>query len=266
MRTALLLSALALLGGCHALTVELPARLFGPPKVTPHEAHDEQGGRFDHAELDALLRDVVDGRGHVRYGQLDAAALDRYLSRLAAAPYEGLSRDEKLALLINAYNAFTLRLILDHRPLASIKDIPDDHRWAARRWRLAGKAYSLEDIEHGLLRAQFAEPRVHFALNCASAGCPPLRAEAYDGRRIEAQLAAQTALVHQDPRWIRFTPGGALQLTRLYLWYGSDFEAAADTVTRFVARHHPGVAAALAQGKPPEVEWLEYDWSLNRSR
>ena len=123
------------------------------------------------------------------------------------APIDELGRDERLALLINAYNAFTLRLILDHYPVASITDIPADQRWDAVRWRLAGETYSLNQIEHELVRPNFREPRIHFALVCAAVGCPPLRTEAYTGELLEEQLEGQTRYSHAHDRWLRYRTG-----------------------------------------------------------
>ena len=227
------------------------------------------GGSFDHARLDALLRAHVDGDGLVDYAGFasERAALDAYLASLASAPFYELGRDEKLALLLNAYNAFTLRLILEHRPLASIKDIPSGRRWDDRRWRLAGETLSLNQIEHERIRPRFQEPRVHFALVCAARGCPPLRAEAYVGARLEAQLADQARRVHSDKRWLRFDPASlTLHLTRLYDWYGSDFLQAASSVEEYVAAHDLSVRAALGAGRRVEIRWLPYDWSLNERR
>ena len=227
------------------------------------------GPSFDHARFDALLRAHVDSAGLVDYAGLsrESAALDAYLASLASAPFEELGRDEKLALLINAYNAFTLRLILDHRPVSSIKDIPSGKRWDDRRWRLAGEMVSLDQIEHERIRAAFREPRIHFALVCAARSCPPLRAEAYVGDRLEAQLADQTRRVHSDARWLLFDPAsGTLQLTKLYDWYGSDFLQAAPSVEQYVAAYQPSVRAALGAGERVKIRWLPYDWSLNETR
>ena len=114
--------------------------------------------------------------------------------------FADLGRSEKLALLINAYNACTLRLILDHwndGQLASIKDIPRDNRWEDQRWQIGKRRLSLNQIEHEEIRGRFAEPRIHFALVCAAKGCPPLRAEddvvrAFYTRLLEPDAPAQT--------------------------------------------------------------------------
>ena len=128
---------------------------------------------------------------HVREGgwvddeslRAEQADLKRYIEAIGAAPFEKLGRDQKLALLLNAYNAFTLELVLEHYPLDSIKDIPSDRRWSDERWKVGGHTWSLEQIEHEQIRPKFVEPRVHFALVCAAIGCPPLRSEAYAADR-----------------------------------------------------------------------------------
>jgi uncharacterized membrane protein YdjX (TVP38/TMEM64 family) len=244
------------------------AYLFGPPVVVAREAYaaDPEAATFDNAPFDALLKRHVAEGGEVDYDSLrgEAGALDGYVAALGDAPFAALGRDEKLALLINAYNAFTLRLILDHWPVASIRDIPAGKRWRDRRWRLGGRTLSLDQIEHEEVRPKFREPRVHFALVCAARGCPPLRPEAYVGARIEAQLEDQARYVHSQPRWFRWDDAaGTAHLTELYRWYGGDFEREAGSVLRFVGRYAPAVQAAVEAGRPPRIEWIPYDWSLN---
>lgn len=235
-------------------------RLFGPPRVALHEAYtrDSGAGRFDHTAFDDLLRRCVDAAGFVDYAGLAryAGLLDGYLARIAAAEFDGLTRDEKLAFLINAYNAATLRLILDHMPLASIRDIPAKARWAARRWTVGRRTMSLAEIETAELRAKFADPRIHFAINCASIGCPKLRNAAFTGADIDAELDAHTRAVHADGRWLRIDPDG-IRVTRVYRWYEDDFVQAAGAATDFAVRHAPEIA-----GKPRRG-WLPYDWGLN---
>ncbi len=222
--------------------------------------------RFDHSGLDRLLKARVDADGQVDYGRLrgDSRELDAYLASLATVALSGLAPEEQLALQINAYNAFTLRLILDHHPVASIKDIPSGERWRARRFRLAGETLSLDDLEHQRIRRQFDEPRIHFALVCAARGCPPLRREAYEGSRLAEQLADQSRRMHQDERFVRFEAAtGVLHLTHLYDWYGDDFRKQAPSVAEYVGRELPAVRAALDAGVQVRVRWLPYDWSLN---
>ena len=243
-------------------------RLFGPPAVSMQEAYAANPGGpvMDHSGLTALLREFVDEDGWVDYKGLSGsrARLEAYLDDLSRAPFDAMGRDEKLALLINAYNAFTLQLILDHYPIDSIRSIPDKDRWNAERWNLGGRTLSLNDIEHKEIRPKFAEPRIHFALVCAAVGCPPLRNEAYTGAGIEAQLEEQARYVHSHERWLRYQAGSdRIELTALYDWYGRDFKQTHGSVLGFVGRYAPEVKKALDSGIKLKVRYLDYDWSLN---
>lgn len=270
---AMAVAALATAGlaACATLTDGFRA-LLGPPPVVLQEVYtNEPGGpTFDHGLLNGLLQAHVDAAGWVDYAGLhdDAATLDRYLESLQQAPLDDLGRDEKLALLINAYNAFTLRLVLDHWDggrLQSIRHI--DSPWDQRRWRLGRSTWSLNEIEHEQIRPKFREPRIHFALVCAAVGCPKLRNEAYAPGRLEEQLEDQARFVHGSERWIRLRDGGkTVELTKLYQWYGSDFEQVAGSVLAYAARYAPALRDALDEGATPRIRWMNYDWSLNDRR
>jgi uncharacterized membrane protein YdjX (TVP38/TMEM64 family) len=267
----LALAALALAGYTQFhpdLFQRLFARLLGPPQVVLREAYEEKPGgpTFDHSTFDALLKAHVDDKGGVDYEGLkrDAAKLDAYIKALADAPFDDMGRSPKLSLLINAYNAFTLRLILDYYPIDSIQSIPPEKRWDDVRWRIGGHTLSLNQIEHEQIRPKFKEPRVHFALVCAAVGCPKLRNEAYQADRIDEQLEDQARYVHAHARWFQFEPeSGVVRLTRLYLWYGGDFRQVAGSVLDFAARYSPELKRALDEGHKPRIEWLPYDWTLN---
>jgi|CXWL01.1.fsa_nt_gi uncharacterized membrane protein YdjX (TVP38/TMEM64 family) len=242
--------------------------IFGPPVVKMEEAYGEGNNRvtFDHSTLDRLLADHVTEGGWVDYEGLrrDASRLDAYIAHVAKAPFDRLGRDEKLALLINAYNAFTLRLILDHDGLKSIKDIPDAKRWNDARWNLAGHVWSLNEIEQEQIRPKFKEPRIHFALVCAAVGCPPLRGEAYVGDRLEEQLEDQARYVHSHGTWFRFEPETrTAHLTPLFKWYGDDFKQTTGSATNFTATYSDSVRVVLKDGKSIRTKWGEYDWRLN---
>ncbi|MCZ6845030.1 MAG: DUF547 domain-containing protein [Alphaproteobacteria bacterium] len=241
-------------------------RLFGPPRVVMNEAYgdDTTGARFDHGILDTLLRRHVRSNGRVDYEALthDVARLDQYIEAIGKVEFHALSRDEKLALLINAYNAFTLRLVAEYRPLTSIRNIPNRERWIGRRWRIGDHLLSLHEIENVWLRTRFVEPRIHFAINCASIGCPPLRAGAYTGAAIEGELSSHTQAVHDDLRWAHFD-GATLWLTKVYLWYAGDFIQAGGDIASFAGRYMPEVAEKIAGGPPPRLRWLPYDWTIN---
>jgi len=239
------------------------------PDPESKEIHPDSGTDFDHTMFTEVLERVVDETGRVDYPSLKAAPenLDRYIGLLAGLDFDSLSRDAKLATLINAYNAFTLRLILDYHPIASIKDIPSEHRWQARRWSLGGEIVSLDEIEHQRLRAHFREPRIHFAINCASESCPPLSPKAFQSITLHDQLESAARRVH-DPtgRWYNWDASARRAgLFRIYLWFHGDFEAAAGSAEAFAARYHEPLRRALDDATV-DIHYLEYDWSLNQAR
>ncbi|MHC5025671.1 MAG: DUF547 domain-containing protein [Planctomycetota bacterium] len=259
----LLTAGLAVIVGCQ------PADATDEPKTTSSEVPGQAAPpAVDHAALDAVLRAHVDARGRVDYEAIarSSAELLGYTRSLADVRLESRPRDERLAILINAYNAFTLQLIVENwkgGTLESIRDLDDP--WDQKRWRFGGKTVSLNHIEHEIIRKQFNEPRIHFALVCAAIGCPTLRAEAFVADRLEVQLDEQTRAVHQGRTWCRYdAAANTLFLTRLYDWYGSDFEKSAGSVLAFVARYVDGVRAALEEDRKPKIRWLDYDWALNK--
>ena len=190
--------------------------------------------------------------------------LERYLESLGRAPLDALGRSEKLALLINAYNGFTLKLILEYYPVSSIRDIPSSRRWDDVRWNVGGYTWSLYQIENEQIRPKFREPRIHFALVCAAVGCPPLRNEAYLAERIEEQLQSQSEYMHLHRTWFQFEANrGVVRLTPLYHWYRGDFRQVDGSVLQYAARFSPELQRALGSGNAPRLEWLEYNWKLN---
>lgn len=226
------------------------------------------GESVSHDGFTALLREHVDEAGRVDYESLreDEAALEAYIADLARVDLETMERSAQLATLLNAYNAFTLKLLLEHEGVESIRDIPRDRRWKDRRWRVGGRLVSLDELEHEWIRTEFAEARIHFALVCAAESCPPLRREAYLGDDLDAQLEEQAALVHAGERWFRYdAERNVLWLTSLYRWYAEDFQEADGSVVEFAARYSPPLRAALDRGERPRVRWMAYDWSLNNS-
>ena len=241
---------------------------FGPPTVQMAEVYPAEPteATFDHVQFDRLLSAYVDDNGGVDYVALkqNQVPLMSYIELLASVPFEQLSRNERLTLLINAYNAFTLQLILENMPVKSIKDIPEQQRWSHVRWKVGSHTWSLNQIEHEQIRPKFKDPRIHFALVCAAVGCPPLRNEAFQSDRLEAQLEDQARQVHMDPRWFQYDKTkDRVKLTSLYKWYGGDFEQDAGTVLEFAARYSEPLRRRLAGSKLPLITWLHYDWSLN---
>ena len=240
-----------------------------------------------HAGWDALLkRDVVVAPGgnssRVDYAAFkrDQDALNLYLdglSAVTAGEYQAWTREQQLAFLINAYNAYTVKLVLTRYPgIKSIKDIGSLVRspWKQEFFTLLGGPRSLDAVEHGMIRAPgvFDEPRIHFALNCASIGCPMLREEAYVAARLEAQLESGVRRFLGDRTRNRFDPGSSrLELSAIFDWYKADFEKGGlgvNSVPRFLARYADFVAdeavghALVRRGKLP-IRYLDYDWTLN---
>jgi Protein of unknown function, DUF547 len=210
-----------------------------------------------HAPLDALLRRYVDDDGRVAYrnlAQQDTAALDAYLAALAVADPAPFAPPEQLAFWINAYNARVLRGVLDGYRAESF--FGRKRFFSFYTFPLAGQSRTLDGIEHEILRKQFRQPRIHFALVCASTSCPKLRREAYRGDRLDAQLDAQTRGFLDDPRRNRFGPGDEVALSPIFKWFGEDFAAAAGSVPEFIRRYH-----AIPEGA--RIEYLDYDWTLN---
>jgi len=244
---------------------------------------------FDHghAAWTALLKKhVVVLRGgqasQVRYAGFaaDRAALKAYLDTLSAvgeSSFTGFTKPQQMALLINAYNAFTVELILTRYPkLASIKDLGSlfQSPWKPKWIPLLGAKVSLDDIEHEMLRARgrYDDPRVHFAVNCASIGCPALREEAFVPERLDAQLEEQTLRFMSDRTRNRYEPArGRLQVSKIFDWFGEDFRLGHRGITSlpaFLARHADVLADAPAdrervRAQQLEVDFLDYDWKLN---
>jgi hypothetical protein len=122
----------------------------------------------------------------------------------------------------------------------------------------------LNQIEHELIRPNFKEPRIHFALVCAAIGCPPLRNEAFTGLKLERQLAGQAEFVHSHKTWFEYSEHeGLLRLTQLYNWYGDDFVKVAGAVEKHAGTYAPRLRRDLESGKRPAIKWLDYDWTLN---
>ncbi len=243
--------------------------------------------QFDHTHSawnTLLSRHVaVLAGGHatrVRYRGLsaDRPALRGYLASLSLvtpAEYEGWSKPQRLAFLINAYNAFTVEKVLTRYPnLKSIRDFGSvfGNPWKDRFFTLLGKAQHLDGIEHETIRAPgaFDEPRIHFAVNCAAIGCPALREEAYVAERLDDQLEEQTVRFLSDRSRNR-TSDGAIQVSRIFDWYGTDFTVGHrgwTSITRFFAQYarsmteHEEDFRAVRSGKLT-IGFLEYDWRLN---
>jgi hypothetical protein len=266
-RTLRIVVLMGLLGGLLSVGATQP--VAGQGRATTTLTDPSRHHRFDD-----LLRAYVDTAGQVDYAGLTAAAdsvLEPYLDRLAAADPSGWGRDARLAFWINAYNAYTLKLIVDHYPVANIWAITpgpaepkDDSPFALTVGVVADTARSLDDIEHGIIRERFDEPRIHFALVCAARSCPPLRRAAYTGPRLDAQLDDQARTFLHNRAKNRIPAGdGRIALSRILKWYGSDFGPTPEALQRALAPYFEGeVQDRLAAGAY-DVTFRPYDWALN---
>jgi len=211
-----------------------------------------------------LKAHVVDGKVDYAGFKHDEADLDRYLAQLEKVKPDRLDRAEQMAFYINAYNAWTIKLILSHYPgVKSIKDLGSlfQSPWKKKFVKINGKTTTLDHIEHGILRPVFKDPRVHFAVNCASKSCPPLQDKPFTGADLDRQLDAATIHFINDPH-SNFIKGDKLYVSRIFKWFGEDFGG--DILGFFRTYARDGLAEQMAAaGDKLEVRYLGYDWSLN---
>ena len=229
----------------------------------------------------ALFSQVL--AAHVRDGRVDYVALKsdarfpRYLAQLAATDPATLPTDaDRLAFWLNAYNAYTLQLIVEKQPAKSITEIGKGGlvlgqvfkttAWDIPFANVGGKKFTLNQIEHETIRAQFKDARAHFALNCASGSCPILRPEAYEAAKLDAQLDEQARLFLRDSARNQFDLAKkTARLSQIFSWYGSDFGSGKHAALLAAAKYAPDEVRRAIEADPAawRVEFLAYDWSLN---
>jgi hypothetical protein len=220
-----------------------------------------------HQLWDELLKSSVRADGTVDYRAFihDKTKLDQYLKLLSGNPpdRDTWSRDEQIAYWINAYNAFTVKLIVDHYPVKSIRDLGPTLKiplindvWHSRFFKIGGVETSLDHIEHGILRKEFDEPRIHFAINCASVSCPPLSNEAFSARTLDAQLNQAAHTFINDPKRNILAPE-QIKISSIFSWFEEDFTKAGSLID-FLNRYAKVKIKASAK-----ISYLEYDWRLN---
>ncbi len=242
---------------------------------------------FDHAhqKWDMLTKKHVflindGGASQVDYAGFKAqrASLKAHLDEIAAVStdeYNNFTKDQKLAFLINAYNAYTVEFILTKYPdIESIKDLGSffSSPWKKTLFPLLGELRSLDEIEHGLIREPdvFDDPRIHMAVNCASVGCPALRNEAYVAQRLDAQMDDAVRRFLSDRSRNRADAKG-LQVSSILKWYAHDFEMKAGSVANWLAAYAQQLSddaqiQAAVQNAALRVRYLKYDWTLNDRR
>ena len=218
---------------------------------------------IDHAPWDALLKQYVDDNGRVAYRDLqshDHSAFARYLATLATAQITGMTENEEKAFWINAYNAAIVNGVLTGLTAEGILARKRLFSWYTLR--VAGKDRSPDEIEHQILRKKFTDPRIHFAIVCASTSCPKLRREAYGSDRLDHQLDEATREFMNDPTRNQIDTQ-QVALSMIFQWFAQDFVNATGSVPTFVAGFVDANKQEILAAKKNDFSYLEYDWTLN---
>ena len=271
-RIPLAAALIAALSGFTALEA-----LFAPKaELWPRwQARDESSEITpDHGPWSRFLKAYVvagaDGVNRVAYDRVlpaDRRALDDYLAGLALSDVDALAGASQIAYWINLYNALTVRLILDHPKVASIRDIKllggffSSGPWNHPLVEVKGERMSLNDIEHRILRPIWRDPRVHYAVNCAAIGCPNLGREAYTGGNIERRLDAAARAYVNHRRGLARRPDGGLTASKIYAWFGDDFGGEAGVIEH-LRRYADEQTRTLLEGGAG-IDAYDYDWTLN---
>lgn len=266
-----------------------------PEPIVENDAisDDATAEMFSYDSYDALLNAYVDDTGMVNYRELQAnrESLDEFVESLGAiaqAEYETWSAEEQLALWINAYNAITLKYVIDHYPIKrgfsvsaviypknSIRQIPGV--WKKLTSDVVGEAYTLNAIEHEILRARYSEPRIHVSIVCASISCPPLRNEAFRAEKLEKQLSDQSRKFFAIEGNFRYDAStNRVYLSSILNWFGEDFVAGYTpdegfgthgkvkrAVLNYVSQYVDVENAERLRTRDYAVSYTDYDWSLN---
>jgi len=250
--------------------------LFAPKAAlwenwTAHESGSAKS--VDHSGWDRFLATHVtshqDGVNRISYGSVDATGnknLDEYIARLTSVSVQSLSRPEQLAYWINLYNALTVKVVLSHYPVASIRDIDispglfSDGPWDKKLVSVGGEPVNLNDIEHRILRPIWRDPRIHYALNCASIGCPNLQKKAFTAANAERMLEDAARAYINDPRGVR-VEDDSLVVSSIYAWFTDDFGGGVAGVLAHLRKY----ADSELKSKLDTEGELEdaYDWTLN---
>ncbi|TDD95593.1 DUF547 domain-containing protein [Flavobacterium cellulosilyticum] len=236
---------------CANNSSTIPEIAYGTPREITSDAKT-----INHSQWNDLLQKHVSTNGNVDYKgfQKDAVALQSYLDLLAKnLPQKSWSKNAVLAYWINAYNAYTVKLILDNYPVKSIKKI--DNPWDKDFFTLGDKKYSLGEIEHKILR-KMNEPRIHFAINCASYSCPNLSNKAYSETELDKQLDAAAKSFVNDTTKNTFT-SDRIEISSIFDWFSGDFKTKG-TLIDFLNKY-----STIKINTKAKVKYKDYNWNLN---
>jgi Protein of unknown function, DUF547 len=229
---------------------------------------DSTSKPISHGSYDSLLRKHVNTEGGVNYEGFirDSIAFNAYLNLLSKnhPNAKNWSINEKKAYWINAYNAFTIKLICDHYPIVSIKDVQRGIPFVSDTWQIEfihieGKTYNLNHIEHGILRPKFSDARIHAAINCASRSCPPLLNEAFVSEKLDSQLDTVMHRFINNKVRNKIISKEKAELSKIFTWFSTDFKKDTHTVINFINKF-----STIKLDEKAEITYLDYDWQLNK--
>jgi hypothetical protein len=245
----------------HKFLIAIAAWAFS---IAAH-AFDQSHSQFDRVLGKYVANKKVDYAG-LKNDQGDLNAYLKSLSEVSRSEFKGWSEKQELAFLINVYNAATLKLVVDHYPVKSIKKIGGfKGPWKQEVVRVFGKTYTLDQIEHEMIRKDYNDPRAHFGVNCASGGCPSLRDEAYRADKLDGQLDEQGRIFMSDASKNRVDVAkGILYLSPIYEWFKGDFVAKSGSVEKFIAPYVSASERTAVLSGTMKIKYTEYDWTLNQ--
>lgn len=276
----------------HTRLVSIAVILIGFAAFSSTASESNDASQDFYTAYQNVLSEFVDDEGMVDYAGLneDPSELNAFLEGLGSLPreiFDSWSEDEQIAFYINVYNAYTLKAIIDHYPIkaswfGSLR-FPDNSIrqisgvWTELKWPVMGREMTLDQIEHETLRVDYNEPRIHFAVNCASMGCPLLHNEPYLGETLDAQLDAQVErFLQRDTDFQLKRESKTVKLSKILDWYGGDFAHYAGAAVRFdyLGENERGVMnflypylneeqQAFLNENRIDIDYIDYDWSLN---
>jgi len=211
---------------------------------------------FTHAPFDALLKKHVSSSGKVNYKgfKSDESKLNAYLNQLEGTPIDkGWSKNKKMAYWINAYNAYTIKLILNNYPISSIQKLEGGKPWDKKWIKLDGRTLSLNNIENDILRPTYKDARIHFAVNCAAKSCPPLLNQAWTASNLNANFEKQAKAFINNSKFNNIS-GSKVEVSKIFDWYGEDFGDLRSYLNKY---SNDKINAGTS------IQYMDYDWSLN---
>lgn len=209
---------------------------------------------------------------HVHKGRIDYAKLkanpetfEKYLDQLATAEPDKMAYNEQMSFWINAYNALVIKGVIDHYPIKSVKKVKWFNGFFSRlKFQVAGETYSLDNIEHDIIRKEFVDPRIHFALICASIGCPLIENTSFQPETVEERLDSVTLKFVTNPEKVRLDRDKRrVYLSKIFKWYKKDFTEGYEGVADFLSDYLSPEDAEFVAAKDVKFHYLDYDWNLN---